>query len=284
VFGLQNNPRRALLAGLAFISIALPVPSCAQGRLEAHYEGTLAGITIGSGNWIVELSDTRYTAAANGKTTGLLRVITGGHGSSRASGTLKGNQLVSSTYATTIASPKKINFDEVQLTIINGEVKNLGLTPPLDNNPERVPVTDAHRRGIIDPMAALLFRAPGNGAQLSPEACDRTLAVFDGRLRYDLQLAFKRMDKVKAAKGYAGPVVVCAVRFYPVAGYLPSRFAIKYIAKSRDMEVWLAPVLGTRILVPFRAQAPTPIGHAVLEATQFIAVATPASANDTKTR
>ena len=69
------------------------------------------------------------------------------------------------------------------------------------------------------------------------------------------------MDKVKADKGYAGPVVVCAVYFSPVAGYIPSRAAIKYIAKLRDMEVWLAPIAGTRVLVPFRAQGPTPIGR-----------------------
>ena len=70
-------------------------------------------------------------------------------------------------------------------------------------------------------------------------------------------------------------MVVCAVYFSPIAGYIPSRAAIKYIAKLRDMEVWLAPIAGTRVLVPFRAQGPTPIGEAVLEATQFVSVADP---------
>ncbi len=72
------------------------------------------------------------------------------------------------------------------------------------------------------------------------------------------------MDQVKADKGYAGPVVVCAVYFSPIAGYIPSRAAIRYIAKQRDIEVWLAPIAGTRVLVPFRAQGPTPIGQVVL--------------------
>ena len=92
-------------------------------------------------------------------------------------------------------------------------------------------------------------------------------------MRYDLQLAFKRMEQVKADKGYAGPVVVCAVYFSPIAGYIPSRTAIKYISKQRDIEVWLAPIAGTRVLVPFRAQGPTPIGEAVLEAAQFVSTA-----------
>jgi hypothetical protein len=101
------------------------------------------------------------------------------------------------------------------------------------------------------------------------------LAVFDGKLRYDLQLAFKRLDTVKADKGYAGPVLVCAVYFTPVAGYIPSRSSIRYLARMRDIEVWLAPIAGTRILVPFRMQGPTPIGIAALEATQFVTVASP---------
>ena len=94
------------------------------------------------------------------------------------------------------------------------------------------------------------------------------------------------MDKVKADKGYAGPVVVCAVYFSPIAGYIPSRAAIKYLAKLRDMEVWLAPIAGTRVLVPFRAQGPTPIGRVVLEATEFVSTALPtrASANGAKVR
>jgi hypothetical protein len=108
--------------------------------------------------------------------------------------------------------------------------------------------------------------------------------VFDGRIRYDLQLAFKRMDHVKAEKGYAGPVVVCSVNFSPIAGFNPSRYAIKYIAELRDMEVWLAPIAGTRVLVPFRAQAPTPVGTAVMEATQFVSVATAGKASGPKTQ
>ena len=109
--------------------------------------------------------------------------------------------------------------------------------------------------------------------------------MFDGRLRYDLQLAFKRMDKVKADKGYQGPVVVCAVYFVPVAGYIPHRTTIRYLASQRDMEVWLAPVGATRVLVPYRISIPTPIGMGVMQATQFVSMALPRAASvGTKTQ
>ncbi len=156
--------------------------------------------------------------------------------------------------------------------------------PPPDHDRERVPVGEADLQNVFDPMSASLLATPGNGNPLSAEACERKLPIFDGRLRYDLQFAFKRMDTVKAEKGYSGPVVVCAVYFTPIGGYIPSRATIRYIAKQRDMEIWLAPIAGTRVLVPFRVQGPTPIGEAVMEATQFVSTAAPvqASANGHK--
>ena len=72
-------------------------------------------------------------------------------------------------------------------------------------------------------MTAAIMRVPGNGDTFVPQACNRKLAIFDGRMRYDLQLAYKRLDKVKSDKGYQGTVVVCAVYFSPVAGHVPSR-------------------------------------------------------------
>ena len=41
------------------------------------------------------------------------------------------------------------------------------------------------------------------------------------------------------------------------------------------MEVWLVPLTGTRVLVPFKVKIPTPLGNAVLEATQFVVSAMP---------
>lgn len=277
--------RSLLTSGaLALLVLGSVVSVYAQARLEARYSATIAGVPIGNGSWTIDITDTQYTAVVNGTTSGLLRAFTGGQGNATARGTLNGGQLLSSIYVATIGGRKKI--DSIRITIHNGNVKDFKVDPPLDNDPERVPLTEASQRGVFDPMTASLVRMPGQGNLLAPEACQRTLEIFDGRLRYDIQFAFKRMDKVKAGKGYAGPVVVCAAYFTPVAGFVPSRAAIKYLSKQREMEVWLAPIAGTRVLVPYRAQGPTPIGQAALEASEFVSVSVPAgtSANGSKTQ
>jgi hypothetical protein len=261
---------------LLLAALTLPAavkPATAQGRLDAQYTVTVAGIPIGKGNWIIEIADSRYSAAASGITTGLMRAFTGGQGTSAAQGTLQTGKAVASTYAFTVTTRKKT--DTIRFEVNNGAVAALKLDPPQEDDKERIPITEDSLRGVQDPMTGMLLPAPGTGSPLNPEACKRTLAVFDGKLRYDLQLAFKRIDNVKADKGYAGPVLVCAVYFTPIAGYIPSRATIRYLSRMRDIEVWLAPIAGTRVLVPFRAQGPTPIGRAVLEADQFVTAAMP---------
>ena len=269
---------------LAALMAVVPVTARAQGKLDARYEVSLAGIPIGKGNWVIDITDTHYVAAASGTTSGLIRAFTSGQGTSAAHGTLHAGEPINAIFASTIATGRKT--DEVRLTVTNGVVKESRVDPPLESEPERVPITDAHRKGILDPMTASLLRTPGAGNPLAQEACQRTLAIFDGRYRYDLQLVYKRMDHVKADKGYDGPVVVCAVYFSPIAGFIPSRSAIRYIARQRDIEVWLAPIAGTRVLVPYRIQGPTPIGRVVLEATQFVSapIAARASVNGLKTQ
>ena len=134
-------------------------------------------------------------------------------------------------------------------------------------------MSDADRRGVVDPMSSTINRVGGNGDPVSPLACGRKVAVFDGRVRYDLRSEFKRIEMVKAERGYQGPAVVCAVYFEPISGYVPDRPVIKYLVALRDAEVWLAPISGTRVLVPFRFSMPTPLGMGVLQATQFVAAA-----------
>jgi hypothetical protein len=276
---LRHRLRTLLLAAGV---LALAGPASAQGSLEARYTASVAGIPIGKGSWVVDISDTHYSAAASGVTIGLVRVFTGGEGTSAARGIIVGGRLMSSIYAATIKTRQKT--DEVRLTVDHGDVKDFKLDPPEDKDPERVPMAQAYVHGVLDPMTASLLEAPGSGSPLAPEACARTQSVFDGRLRYDLELSYKRMDIVKAEKGYAGPVLVCAVHFSPLAGYIPSRSAIKYLKKMRTIEVWLAPIAGTRVLAPFRIQGPTPIGEAMLDADQFVthAIPTRASSNGAK--
>jgi uncharacterized protein DUF3108 len=266
----------AVFMAAALMAAGMPEAQ-AQGRVDARYSVTLGGVTIGKGAWVIDISDSQFTAAASGATTGLLRVLSTGRGSGASRGYIIGGNPVPASFAASITTDKKT--EEIRMTLGSGDVKDFSIVPELPPDPDRVPLTEAHRRGVTDPMTGSIIRVAGNGNPLGPQACQRTHQVFDGRMRYDLKFGYKRIEQVKAEKGYEGPAVVCSVYFVPVAGFVPTRAAIKYLVSQREMEVWLAPVGGTRVLVPFRVSIPTPIGQGVMQATQFISIPAQATAS-----
>ncbi len=268
--------RSAIGVAVTAIAAAAADPALAQGRLDARYAVTLAGVPVGKGAWVIDIAENQFTAAASGATAGLLRVFASGQGSGASRGFIVSGTPVPASFAASITSDKKT--EEIRMTLGAGDVKDFAISPEVPVDPERVPVTEAHFHGVSDPMTGSLIRVPGTGNPLTPQACARTTPIFDGRMRYNLQFAYKRMDQVKADKGYEGPVVVCAVYFIPIAGFIPHRASVKYLAAQRDMEVWLAPVANTRVLVPYRISIPTPIGVGVMQATQFVSVSQPRAA------
>jgi hypothetical protein len=268
---------RMLAISLSFISCGAvtlaPDAASAQGRLDAQYEASLAGIPVGKGAWTIEIGDDQFQAAAAGGTSGLMKTFSSGSGSGASQGRVVNGALVATNYTASTTASKK--SETIHITLANGSVKEFNIDPVPPVDPDRIPVTEAHRRNVLDPMTASLLRVPGTGELLTPEACHVSAPIFDGRMRYELKLDFKRMETIKADKGYHGPGMVCAAYFTPVAGYIPDRPVIKYLAAQRDIEITFAPIAGTRILVPFRLRIPTPLGMAMLEATQFLTQATP---------
>lgn len=238
-----------------------------QVKLDAAYAATLLGIPLGQVSWTVEVSDKQYVAMGTGSTVGLLRVFAQGHGAAKARGTVDAHGAAPSEF--TVSYQSGSSSDEINIAFSGGKAKEALAHPPKPD-PSGVPLTDANRVGVVDPMTALLIRAPGSGSTTVPAACERKIAVFDGKMRFDLQLAFKRIEQVRANAGYQGPAVVCALYFSPLAGYDIGRSGVRYLKAERDMEMWLAPIAGTRLMVPFRVSVPTPLGLGVLQATRFV--------------
>ncbi|WP_407170627.1 DUF3108 domain-containing protein [Bradyrhizobium sp. ORS 111] len=250
-----------------------PEAAKAQGRLDAQYEATLAGIPVGKGSWTIEIGDDAFSASAQGGTAGLLKAFTGGTGTGASQGRVVNGALVATSYTATTSTSKK--SETIRMVLANGNVKDATIEPVPPVDADRIPVTDAHKKGVFDPMTGSMLRVPGTTELLSPDSCRTAAGVFDGRMRYDLKLDYKRLETVKAERGYHGPALVCAIYFVPIAGYIPDRPVIKYLAAQRNIEITLVPIAGTRILVPFRMTIPTPLGPAMLEATSFVTAAAP---------
>ena len=190
--------RPFLLAAGALVALAGVSPALAQGRVDARYQVTLGGLPIGKGAWVIDIAEDQYTAAASGATSGMLRVFASGQGSGASRGYMINGMPIAASFAGSITADKKT--EEIRMSLDKGDIKDFVITPPTQPNPDRIPLTDAHRKGAIDPMSAMLLRVSGNGNPVSAQACQRVLPVFDGRVRYDLALVFKRIEQVRPTR------------------------------------------------------------------------------------
>jgi hypothetical protein len=239
----------------------------AQSTLTAHYRLSVAAIEIGAGDWSVDIDKDRYTAKSSGQLFGMWRVLLGPDISATTHGTASQGHLAPTSYIANFSSDD--TTEDVRMMLRDGIVSEVEAKPSIPASPDRVPIATADLRGAIDPLTAGLMPVPGTGDVLAPAACQHTLPIFDGTHRFDMALSFKRMDKIKAETGYQGPGVVCGMSYRPVAGYNSGAFRVNYLKKARDMEMWFAPIAGTRMLAMFRISMPTMLGIAVLGATRF---------------
>jgi len=260
-------------AALAVVVAMFCGTARADSRLAVHYSVSVAGIAIGMTDVDVAIGETEYTSSATGRASGMLRALVTGEGVISARGAVIDGRLVPASFS--LSTTGEDETSAVRMTLNGGDVKDLTAETSAPDA-ERVPLTAEHRKGIVDPLSALLIEVHGTGDVVAPDACQRTLPIFDGRRRFDLALSFKRIEQVKAKRGYAGPAVVCAVAFKAIAGHRVGSPLVKYLSSGREIELTLAPIAGTRLLAPFRLSIANLLGNMVIEATEFDVSSQPA--------
>ena len=261
-----QRPRLAVVPAAAVIAILAGADHRAQTQsLDAHYAISMTGIRVGQSAWTVNIDSDRYSASANGGSVDLLNVLLRGEGIARVSGSIKDGRLVPATFSSSLVEDGVKG--DLKMTLEDGIV-----TAVEDNGPpptsDRVPLTQLHVQGVTDPLTALLLPDAGGEAARAKESCERTLAVFDGRRRYDLALSFKLVEKMQH-RPEGERLLVCNVVLRPIAGHRADSMIVRYVAGRRDMEISFAPIAGTRFLAPFRLSLPTLIGTMAVQAISF---------------
>jgi hypothetical protein len=193
-------------------------------------------------------------------------LVNSSRGASTGSGQVIDGKIAPATFATTASNATMTRT--IRMALAENAVTGVDIAPPFDDKPDRIPLTPKDEQNIVDPVGAFVIPAPIGAAPTSAGACNRTLPVFDGYTRFDIALAYVGERKVKT-KGYSGPVAICSARYIPVAGHRRDRPATKFMADNKDIEVWLAPIGASNVLMPYRISIRTMVGTAVAEATEF---------------
>lgn len=272
----RPNRSAVLTAAIAATLVVGPLlaaagPAAAETRVRARYDLTLAGFDIGAATMQAGIDKASYDMNMSVRMSGLAKFFTGGRGAATSRGAYEASKVAPSAYALNTRSNSKGQI--VRFALAGGAIRQISVEPP-PKTKDVIPVTEADKRGVVDPLSAMMMPVAGSGDLLDKASCDRTLPVFDGRQRYDIQLHYDRMETAKSdgdvKDSYEGKVVVCKASYKAISGHKPGKEQVVFMESNKDMEVWLAPIAGTRALLPWKISVRTPIGTVVIAATSFV--------------
>jgi Protein of unknown function (DUF3108) len=248
------------------LGLQFGLTSASADVVRARYSVSLIGVHIGDAAAIGSLDPATYRIDFNARLTGIAAMVADVKMALSSAGALRKGMISPATYATTSGNSRETRT--VRMSLNAGNVKAVDISPPWNDKEGRVPVTEADKRNILDPTSALLMPVPEGQPLTGPAACNRTIPVYDGFVRFDITLSYSGTRDV-AIKGYSGPVAVCAARYIPIAGHRRDSRSTRFMAENRQIEVWLAPIERAHVVVPVRVELMTVAGEALIEAVEF---------------
>jgi hypothetical protein len=224
----------------------------APAEISALYRITLNGFEIGTLRYTSTVTRNDYTLASDVELSALLGAF---HwkGVTRTAGTIAGNDPKPAGFSFEFESTTKSG--SVKMGFNPGGVASVSIAPPGFEASDAIPVQAQHLRGVLDPLTAILALTQVESAT----PCGRKLSIFDGKQRFDLELNYRRQTPV--AEGQPDMVIVCRVKYVPIAGYTPSE-ETKRLANNTGIEIAFRPVPSAHLMLPQQLTIPTLVGPA----------------------
>jgi hypothetical protein len=244
--------------------------------IHARYSLSYLGVQLGELVVTSTIGPSTYETGLDARLTGIATVATTYQMSMKANGLLRNGTIVPSSYSVHETGPDEDRTFRVLLAA--GNVKSAEVDPPIEDIKERVPLTDKDKRDVVDPASAFIMPIEAGERGIGPAACSRTLRLFTGFVRLNIELAYVRTEELKT-RSYSGSVSVCAVRYVPIAGHLPDAATTRYMSANRGIEVRVAPVQDTTLAMLVSVTMPMPMGTAVMELEEYQVQSRPINPN-----
>ena len=256
----KSKPRAvaaALPAALLALAPTTPGPQAAEAwpaAVHARYKLKFNGIDVGHIDFNSKAGAQSYTLASTGEVSVLFGAIKW-TGASNVTGAIQSGKLQPKTYA--FDWKKKSKGGVIHMGYAGGKATEVSVEPAPSPHPDTVPIKPEHKVGTLDPMSAIMQLTRADTAA----PCDRRVAVFDGKQRYDIVFSYKRQAHIPALKsdGKSSIGVVCRAMYEPIAGHRANPDSKAYAA-NKDAEVTLRKIPGSELMIPYSVTVPTAWG------------------------
>jgi hypothetical protein len=247
---------------LFLVALLLSSPAYAgdTAPVDANYTLYAGGLKVVDVTMNYSLTDKAFDVFAVAKTRGFWSNLVPWRNMVKTYGTVTANGL----------QPQGARYDDVwkekaRTTQFNFD--ETGIVSATANPPHkkdgRVEASEAQRKGVMDPLSAVVSVLAKGGA----EGCKGKIPAFDGRRVYNLVLTDKGEEKLARTSYnmYAGAAVRCEVLFEPVAGFPPKGKKSAGFWSAQDnaknpLIIWMAKPGADLPLLPVRVQSATEYG------------------------
>lgn len=250
--------------GAAAVSLlaapALAVDTSWPASVAAKYKLYFGGFEVGKYRFESVSNGNNYTTTGSAEVSALFGAFKW-KGGIESSGTLGPAAPAPAGYKLSFKSKSKVG--SVTLGFDKAGVKSVDIQPAKPPHPEAVPLKPEHLKAVFDPMSSILAMTHGNGGN----PCNRTIPIFDGKIRFNLIMTAKADQRVKeeTPSGQPKELKVCKVKYVPIAGHKPKDFEKPWIDYDA-MEIAFRPIPTANVYVPYTVTIPTSIGSAVMSA------------------
>ncbi|MBX9458292.1 MAG: DUF3108 domain-containing protein [Rhizobium sp.] len=247
---------------LAVLGLAAPSPASAEPlRHRADFDIQLAGLPFARASFTSVRDDNLYEIEVNFQSAGVGQVVSDMTAELMSSGVIAKSGLQSQRYYLQYRKGERHRRFEADFK--DGDVIATRVEPPRDRSKQRnwIPVSASDLKAVTDPLAGLIQLADS-------DPCKPVIPVYDGESRLDINLDRKGEEPFKT-EGFDGTVVVCAMRYTPLAGYRKGSREAEFLKRLKRMEIWFAKSDRMNVYAPVFFSVPTRFGTLTMKATRF---------------
>lgn len=214
----MNNRQVAIVALAALLAVCSSPCDLLFGKESAErtdfaatYRVDLAAFNLGDFRLTAKLTGSEYKLQAKGDFSFITRMIYRASGNTESAGKLSKAGAEPSRFRVIYKGGSK--KEERRFSFTNGAVDQVYIVPCKKPNPRNVPITADQLAHVLDPLTAAFLSVRSEEALSYLNICQRTVPVFDGKLRFDIILTPKRSEGVgeRRPAGLFGPLAVCRV-------------------------------------------------------------------------
>ena len=160
----QARKGLGVLVATGLLTALSGVAEAATGTVSALYALSLGPFRLGQATAESVFDEGGYAVTISGSVAGLARLFSDAHATLASNGRISGERVLPASFL--LDSWEGQTYVSVRMELDRGAVTGLELVPPLEEDPDRVPLDPPHRRGVVDPISAFIMPLPAGRANL----------------------------------------------------------------------------------------------------------------------